>query len=212
MLTLDKLSCERDERELFRELSCTLHAGRTLQILGPNGSGKTTLLRMIATLYHIQQGRILWQGQAIEVGDADYLQDIIYIGHTAGLKLAMTALENLRFMEILAGRTHPHTALIKALIQVNLQDFADIPTDQLSQGQQRKIALARLCLADVPLWILDEPLTALDVGTVRWLETLIDQHNAAGGLAILTSHQPLRLQALQTLALATQGGMHAEIY
>lgn len=200
------LSCERDDRLLFEGLDISLNNGDLLQLAGPNGAGKTTLLRLLAGLNRDYQGELLWQGKGLYQDFADYAQHRLYQGHLSAVKKALTPIENLRW---LTSSWHVAEAgLWQALEEVELAGFEDTPCGQLSAGQQRRVALARLCVAPTPLWILDEPFTALDKHGVQWLEQKLQQHIQAGGAAIITSHHALEnIPNLKKLEL----GLHSNV-
>ncbi|MBF8999557.1 MULTISPECIES: cytochrome c biogenesis heme-transporting ATPase CcmA [Vibrio] len=191
MLTVDNLSAVRDENELFHQLSFELQSGQIMQIEGRNGSGKTTLLRIIAGLGNHFQGKVCWNGESIEEQRESYYQDMLYLGHLAGVKRELTALENLQFYLSLHGGDNQRDTLYKVLSQVGLAGREDVPVAQLSAGQQRRVALARLWLSDHSLWILDEPLTAIDKQGVKVLESLFIRHAQQGGMVLLTTHQDM---------------------
>lgn len=177
MLEARELLCERDERTLFSGLSFTLNAGEWVQITGSNGAGKTTLLRLLTGLSRPDAGDVLWQGQPLHQVRDSYHQNLLWIGHQPGIKTRLTALENLHFIIAMAI---PHTS--GSLAQAGLAGFEDIPVNQLSAGQQRRVALARLWLTRATLWILDEPFTAIDVNGVDRLTKRMAQHTEQGGL------------------------------
>ena len=185
MLEARELLCERDERTLFSGLSFTLNAGEWVQITGSNGAGKTTLLRLLTGLSRPDAGEVLWQGQPLHQVRDSYHQNLLWIGHQPGIKTRLTALENLHFYH----RDGDTAQCLEALAQAGLAGFEDIPVNQLSAGQQRRVALARLWLTRATLWILDEPFTAIDVNGVDRLA----QHTEQGGIVILTTHQPLNV-------------------
>lgn len=200
LLTLEQLTCERDERPLFSGLNLDLCTGQAFQILGPNGSGKTTLLRTLAGLSTPARGRILWRGRPQRRCLWDFRQSLLYIGHAPGVKAALTPLENLRWYEALsAGRQQGDPR--EALARVGLAGYEEQPCYQLSAGQLRRVALARLYLSEAPLWILDEPFTAIDRRGVAELEERMAAHTARGGAVVLTSHQAVDVSVLQTLDL-----------
>lgn len=189
MLEARELLCERDERTLFSGLSFTLNAGEWVQITGSNGAGKTTLLRLLTGLSRPDAGEVLWQGQPLHQVRDSYHQNLLWIGHQPGIKTRLTALENLHFYH----RDGDTAQCLEALAQAGLAGFEDIPVNQLSAGQQRRVALARLWLTRATLWILDEPFTAIDVNGVDRLTQRMAQHMEQGGIVILTIHQPLNV-------------------
>ena len=189
MLEARELLCERDERTLFSGLSFTLNAGEWVQITGSNGAGKTTLLRLLTGLSRPDAGEVLWQGQQWQPVRPRNHQTILWIGHQPGNKPGLTALENLHFYH----RDGDTAQCLEALAQAGLAGFEDIPVNQLSAGQQRRVALARLWLTRATLWILDEPFTAIDVNGVDRLTQRMAQHTEQGGIVILTTHQPLNV-------------------
>ncbi|WP_395384102.1 cytochrome c biogenesis heme-transporting ATPase CcmA [Escherichia coli] len=189
MLEARELLCERDERTLFSGLSFTLNAGEWVQITGSNGAGKTTLLRLLTGLSRPDAGEVLWQGQPLHQVRDSYHQNLLWIGHQPGIKTRLTALENLHFYH----RDGDTAQCLEALAQAGLAGFEDIPVNQLSAGQQRRVALARLWLTRATLWILDEPFTAIDVNGVDRLTQRMARHTEQGGIVILTTHQPLNV-------------------
>lgn len=203
-LSAQHLSCERDDRVLFSNLSLRLKNGELLQLAGSNGAGKTTLLRLLAGLNRDYQGDLLWQGQDLYQNFHAYASQRLYQGHLSAVKKALTPVENLRWLT--SAWSPPESALWQALDEVELSGYEDTPCAQLSAGQQRRVALARLCIAPTPLWILDEPFTALDKAGVAWLEARLKQHVANGGAAIITSHHALEnIPHLRRLELGIQG-------
>lgn len=186
------LSCERDWRMLFEQLAFRLGAGDMLQISGPNGSGKTSLLRLIAGLRQPTAGDILLQGKALSEQRSELARNLLWIGHAAGIKGLLTAEENLAWLCAL-HRPASREAIWQALEAVGLRGFEDVPCHTLSAGQQRRVALARLYLADTPpLWVLDEPFTALDKSGVAQLEAHLAGHCERGGVVVLTTHHSLQ--------------------
>jgi heme exporter protein A len=190
MLEVKNLSCERDERILFKELSFSISEGEILQIEGQNGSGKTTLLRILSGLSAGFEGDIFWQKQPVDEVRESFCQALLYIGHLAGVKAALTPEENLKWMMRLSPSLN-NTSIYQALQKVGLYGFEDVPCHTLSAGQQRRVGLARLYLSSAPLWILDEPFTALDKKGVAEKEALIASHVHKGGAVILTTHHDL---------------------
>lgn len=194
------LQCERDDRELFRALNFTIAAGTLTRVEGPNGSGKTTLLRILAGLNDSFSGRLLWQGEPRDARREEFLRNLLYIGHRPGIKPLLTPIENLR--GLLAGRQQvADTVLRQALEGTGLAGYQDVPCRNLSAGQQRRVALARLLISDEPLWILDEAFTALDFHGVEGLERLLVERAANGGAVVVTTHHDLRLPDIHRIVL-----------
>ncbi|WP_295542145.1 cytochrome c biogenesis heme-transporting ATPase CcmA [uncultured Thiohalocapsa sp.] len=193
MLEVDNLSCRRGDRTLFTALSFMLPASTLLHVRGRNGSGKTTLLRALCGLLRPDAGAIRWRGEPISELADDYNREILYFGHLNGIKADLTGQENLRVAATLDQDPLTDGAITDALAQIGLAGFEDLPTRMLSQGQKKRVALARLILSKAPLWILDEPFTALDTDAVALLERLIAGHVADGGAAVLTTHQEVSL-------------------
>ncbi|XHA15192.1 cytochrome c biogenesis heme-transporting ATPase CcmA [Citrobacter farmeri] len=189
MLEARKLLCERDERVLFSDLSFQVNAGEWIQVTGGNGAGKTTLLRLLTGLSRPDAGEVCWQAQPLHRVRDSYHQNLLWIGHQPGIKTRLTALENLRFFH----QDGDSAKCLAALAQAGLTGYEDIPVNQLSAGQQRRVALARLWLTRATLWILDEPFTAIDVNGVERLTQRMAQHTEEGGIVILTTHQPLNV-------------------
>ena len=192
LLEARELACERDHRLLFERLNFSLEAGQVVQVAGANGSGKTTLLRFISGISRAYRGEILWCGEDIGRVGARYRSQYLYLGHAPGISLNLTALENLAWYFKLNQRVEP-SELLDALGQVGLSGYEDVPAYRMSAGQQRRIALARLMLSAAPLWILDEPFTAIDRDGVNRLEQLLCRHAHRGGAVILTTHHALNL-------------------
>ncbi len=197
MLEVTDLACRRGDRQLFSGLSFSLEAGTLLHVRGHNGSGKTTLLRTLCGLLTPDAGDIFWNGEQVRRLGEDFHRDTLYFGHLNGIKSDLTAIENLRVAAILDGDQVSADDILNALEEMGLAGFEDLPTKVLSQGQKKRVALARLLLSRAPLWILDEPFTALDVDAVDRLQLLIAEHVARDGLVILTTHQEVPLTSGQ---------------
>ena len=197
MLQVTKLECRRGDRLLFSGLDFEVASGTLLHVRGRNGSGKTTLLRTLCGLYTQDRGEVNWRGESIRALAQDYCRDLLYFGHLNGIKGDLTGVENLRLAATLDGDAVGVADVWAALARIGLAGFEDLPTRMLSQGQKKRVALARLILSRAPLWILDEPFTALDVDAVDLLQGLIGDHVAGGGLVVLTTHQAVPLTAGQ---------------
>jgi heme exporter protein A len=195
MLTFHDLACAKGERLLFKGVHCTLERGAWLHVAGANGIGKTSLLRLLCGLSPPATGEIRWDGTPIRtLGDA-WRRQLLYIGHDSGLQGMLSARENLRVLSQLAGFHPSDTQLADALGQLGLAARAELPTRFLSQGQKRRVALARLVFSTAPVWVLDEPFVAIDGGALKLLSSLVSGHLDRGGLAVLTSHQPVEIGA-----------------
>lgn len=193
MLEIRGLACVRGDRRLFSGLDFRLEAGGWLQIEGENGAGKTSLLRIVAGLLAQAEGDILWNGQSTGSAREEYHAELLYLGHAASIKEEFTPLENLRMNAAVAGQHVEEGAALAALRRIGLKGREDIPSRFLSQGQKRRVALARLLISPAKLWVLDEPFVALDVRAVAQLCELIGEHVQKGGMALFTSHQEVNL-------------------
>ncbi len=202
MLEVGNLACSRGDHRLFSGLSFSLHPGEIMQVQGANGSGKTSLLRTLCGFIMPDAGEIRWRGKLVTDLGEDYHAELIYLGHLNAIKDELSALENLQMSAGLAGYTVTEQQALAALHRMGLRRREHLPVRVLSQGQRRRVALARLLIGDAHLWILDEPLTALDVGAVGLMQELIGEHLSKGGMAIFTTHQPLQVVGVQTRQLA----------
>jgi len=191
MLAATALECIRGDRTLFAGVSFSLASGAGLLVQGANGAGKTSLLRILVGLSPPAQGEVAWDGQPIRSLGEAYRRAVLWCGHANALKDDLSALENVRAAAALAGRPIDGAEARDALERSGVGAQADLPARSLSQGQKRRTALARLLLSRARLWVLDEPLAALDAGGVDWLSAALDRHLESGGLAVVTSHQPL---------------------
>lgn len=201
MLQGMSLACVRGDRELFTDINFSLEAGGLMQVSGPNGSGKTSLLRMLCGLSNPAAGEIRWCGTAIRSLGGDYLAAMTYIGHLSGTKDDLTANENLRISSALAGFEISTRQANDALKYMGLGGRETLPVKVLSQGQRRRVALARLLVCKTALWILDEPLVALDVMAVQLIQELLEQHLEQGGMVVMTTHQEIDITAVSIMQL-----------
>ena len=181
------LTCWRGGRLLFEDLRLSLAPGELLEIHGPNGSGKTTLLRVLCNLTHPESGEVRWRGRSLPEQREAFLAALRYVGHQDGVKLMLTVRENLEVAARLAGAGEVEPALRR----FGLESVADQAVRALSAGQRRRAALARLLLHDVPLWVLDEPFTALDDEGATLMQGLLAQQVGNGGAVLLSTHRPL---------------------
>jgi heme exporter protein A len=204
MLTAQGLACLRGDRLLFKNVGFELSAGGLMYVLGENGSGKSSLLRLLCGLLSTEDGEVFWNGKSIKNDAENYQSNLTYIGHLNGLKDDLTALENLQFSARLAANVVNDAVVLSALTAIGVARCANLPVGVLSQGQKRRVALARLWLSSSQLWILDEPFAALDTASVAILAEQLNQHMAKGGMAIITTHQDVDIQAqsIQNLRLS----------
>ena len=204
MLAASQIECVRGNRRLFRDLSFRLEAHQALRVRGDNGSGKTSLLRIVAGLSPPESGRVSWNDGDIHALGEDYLRDLLFLGHSNGLKDDLSPVENLRYALALAGVVANEPELRESLAEQGLDAIADLPVKLLSQGQKRRVALTRLSFsAEKPLWILDEPFTALDAAAVERLARTITKQLHRGGMVMFTTHQEVALPGttMRTLEL-----------
>ncbi len=193
------IECVRGLRSLFRDVSLTMQSGIGLHAKGINGSGKTSLLRILCGLSVAESGAVFWNGADIRRIRTEYHSQICYLGHKPGLKGELTPMENLIALMALQGRSLDRRIIAKSLETLGILPCHEHPCRKLSAGQQQRTALARVRLSDAPLWILDEPATALDESGIHYLNGILQEHLNRGGLLVFTSHQPL----LPSLALQT---------
>jgi heme exporter protein A len=194
VLEAANLDCERGGRTLFRGLSFSLRPGELLRVAGANGRGKTSLLRILCGLLGPQAGEVRWNGAAIRSLGEEYARQLVYLGHAPAVKDDLTAAENLAIACRLAGNARSGSEVSAALRSLAVPEAALVKT--LSQGQRRRAALARLVMSQaIPLWLLDEPLAALDAQAARLVEGLVEEHIGRGGAIVYTTHQDSRLAA-----------------
>ncbi len=204
MLEAHELAAQRGRARLFEGLSFRVDAGTVLVVTGANGTGKTTLLRMLAGLSAPAHGEIRWMGRTCAPFDAELRASLAFAGHAPALKDELTAEENLDVLMALAGERVTPGAFANALDAVALGARRKLPARVLSQGQRRRIGIARLLLLNRPLWVLDEPVTALDAAGIAMLAEIVAGHLDRGGVAIAATHAPLNLsgERVRSLELA----------
>lgn len=180
MLEARGLGCVRDGRSLFEDLSFSVEAGQLWLVRGANGSGKTSLLRILAGLSPAEEGELVWSGEG---------EPVLWVGHRVAVSAGLTARENLEFMAALEGEDAGIAA--EALEAVGLEGFAETRAGRLSEGQVRRIALARLASSTRRLWLLDEPLTSLDETSTQWFEAQLLRQLERGGAVVMATHREL---------------------
>lgn len=201
-----QLACTRGERQLFNDIDFEIKPGDAMRVAGTNGSGKTSLLRMLCGLAFPAAGEVRWNGRNIRSVREEFGGQLMYLGHANGVKDDLAAWENVVVASTLSGNAVTRAQACEALDQLGLARAVDLPTRALSQGQRKRVALARLRLRKAaPLWILDEPFTALDQSAVTQLCGTLNDHLAHGGMLIYTTHQEIALSAQRLLRLDLSG-------
>lgn len=200
-LTVRNLSCQRNSRVLFRNLNFTLNDGDALLITGPNGSGKSSLLRLLAGLLRPTEGEMIWGHQPIMADLSRYQSQIHWQGHDSALKPELSVREMLGYWQALMGIPQRNDTSEVVLARLGLNHLSNQPIRKLSAGQKRRLGLARLLLEFRPLWLLDEPLTALDAEHQTNLGDIVAAHRAGGGMIVMASHQAVAWPAMQILSL-----------
>jgi len=195
-LSVHDLACARGDRLLFKAMNFSLKTGVLLLVQGGNGQGKTSLLRLLTGLARPEEGEVRWRGEPIQRQREVYHAEMVYLGHANGVKDDLNPVENLRFADGLQGRAFVAQRAVATLERLGLSRCLDLPCRVLSFGQRRRVALAALLLAGTTLWILDEPLTGLDVHAVALMEGLIRDHLTGGGMVVATTHQALNLEGV----------------
>jgi heme exporter protein A len=204
MLAVFNLECLRGGWRSLAGIGFCLGAGELLYLQGPNGAGKTSLLRTLCGLLPPAAGEIRWRGQPIARLGEEYRRELFFLGHSDAIKEELTPFENLTLSARLAGMPLDEERALDALSRLGLAGCEEQPCRALSRGQKRRAALARLALDRRPLWLLDEPFTALDATAVEVLAALIGAHLQDGGLTVLATHQPVEIGA-RTIRRLTLG-------
>jgi heme exporter protein A len=204
VLRAENLHLWRSERQVLKGIGLTVRGGELLQLTGANGAGKTTLLRALCGLNHLEEGRVFWNDQDVREDRAGFHASLVHLGHEPPLKPDLSGVENLRFWTGMRRRI-TRAAIDDAMRSTGAGEFSTRPVRTLSAGQRRRVALAGLVLAAVPLWLLDEPTTNLDTDGQELVATLVNAHLQAGGLAIAAVHHglgidPARLRELNLAA------------
>ncbi len=193
LLSATGLACRRGERRLFKGVAFSAPAGSLVLVGGRNGSGKTSLLRILVGLSSAVAGSVAWCGRPVATDPLAWAAQLFYLGHASALKDDLDAAENLELACSLAAEPCSRDARLAALARLGVAHRAGLPARLLSQGQRRRVALARLALTHRPLWVLDEPFVGLDAIAMAELGQLIETHLMRSGIVVLTTHQAVDL-------------------
>lgn len=200
LLEVKQISCSRNYRSLFNDLSFNIESGQLLLVEGKNGCGKSTLLRILSGLRQPDTGTIHWNNSEIKQASKHYSQQLVWLGHRNGINESLTAKENLQIAASFIKSKVSNIGYI--LKRVGLKPYANTPVRQFSAGMKRRLALARLLLNNAILWILDEPQSALDKTGIALLEGMIEQHVRNGGMVIMSSHHDINFKSIPLGRLA----------
>ena len=190
-LSADDLTLFRGERCLFKDLSFALNPGELLLLEGRNGSGKTSLIRAIAGLIELESGEIFWDGESVRSNRQAFHGSLVWMAHRVGFKADLTLVENLKFESHL--RAQSDEDLDEVLKRLDIDRLKRLPLRSLSAGQQRRVALARMLLSRVPLWLMDEPFTNLDREGRALVMKLTTEHLDRDGMCIMAAHQDIEI-------------------
>lgn len=204
-LSARNLACERGRGSLFSDVNFTLNSGQAMIVTGANGVGKTSLLKIITGLSRASQGQVSWDAEDIHHNAQTYQKQLLYIGHRAAVKSELTVRENLQILMRLLPTQHADCELALSLVElseiIGLRKRLSVPCGRLSAGQQRRVALARLFMSHQKCWILDEPLTALDVSFIEVVEKRIAEHLNNAGILMLTTHRGIQIDDSKVTSL-----------
>ena len=192
-LSANDLTLIRGETCLFQDLGFALNPGEMLLLEGQNGSGKTSLIRAIAGMLSLETGEIFWNGKDVSRQRQEFHGELVWLAHRTGLKGDLTLVENLRFEASLRPQNNiePETVYDR----LGISRLKTLPLRALSAGQQRRVSLARMLLADVPLWMMDEPFTNLDREGRKLVVDLVEEHLSSGGMCVMAAHQDIEIKA-----------------
>ena len=192
-LSAENITLFRGDRCLFRDVSFALESGEALVLEGANGSGKTSLMKAIVGMLDLESGVVSWNDVPVNKQRQEFHGSLVWLAHRVGLKADLTLVENLRFEAALRPQTT--TDMEPVLERLGISRLKPLPLPSLSAGQQRRVALARMLLADVPLWLMDEPFTNLDREGRALVMELVEEHLAAGGMCVMAAHQDVDINA-----------------
>jgi heme exporter protein A len=202
-LSVQNLACVQGRRHLYSGLSFCVRAGQVLLVTGENGAGKTSLLKQLTGSYPLSAGSICWQGMDIHHDDSNYLQEMLWLGHQPPFKPEISARDQLTLLYAL--RPNADCSPEQALARVGLGKRGHQLVSSFSAGMQRRLALASLLVCEARIWLLDEPQTALDAAGIQQFESLITEFTEQGGCVVMTSHHPVRLDAVSVIPLVLGG-------